>query len=280
MPLVGNRYGKGRVRVMRAVRGDGPHAVSELDVAVMLEGAFAASYTDADNTDVVATDSIKNLVYVVAAEHPGASAEAFVAAIAARFLARYRQVSSVSVTARDARWIRLAGSAGPHPHAFLRDGNGVRVARADATRDATTLSSGVSGFSFLKSGGSGFRGFVRDEITTLPEVDDRLCGTSMDATWLWRAMPDDPARENDAVLATMLDVFADTFSASLQDSLYRMGEAVLRARPLVERLDLSCPNKHFIPVDLAKLGSGPGAGDVYVATDEPFGQIECSVARG
>ena len=74
MPLVGNRYGKGRVRVMRAVRGDGPHAVSELDVAVMLEGAFAASYTDADNTDVVATDSIKTRGYVVAAEQPGASA--------------------------------------------------------------------------------------------------------------------------------------------------------------------------------------------------------------
>ena len=137
----------------------------------------------------------------------------------------------------------------------------------------------MADFAFLKSGGSGFAGFVRDENTTLPDVADRLCGTSMDATWVWTAMPEDPAAENEAVLATLLDVFANTFSASLQDSLYRMGEAVLRTRPMISRLDLACPNKHFIPVDLAKFGPHTAVGDVYVATDEPYGQIECSVAR-
>ena len=278
MPLVSDRYGKGRVRVMRACRDGDAHLVSELEVSVMLQGAFAPAYTGADNTTVIATDSIKNLVYVVAGEVPAASPEAFVAALAERFLSGYPQVRSVEVAARDAGWVRLIERGRAHPHAFLRDGNGVRVARAEATRDGVALSSGVAGLTLMKTGGSGFAGFVRDAVTTLAETTDRLCATSMDATWAWARLPDGPGAENDAIVATLVGVFANTDSASLQDSLYRMGEEVLATRPSVARLDLACPNKHFIPVDLARLGAS-SAGEVYVATDEPYGQIECSVAR-
>ena len=71
--LIKNRYGKGRVRVMRINRDGDRHEVSQLNVKAMLEGDFARAYTDADNSTSVSTDTIKNVVNVVARENTRAS---------------------------------------------------------------------------------------------------------------------------------------------------------------------------------------------------------------
>ena len=73
MPLIKNKYGKGRVRVMRIHRDGDRHEVSQLNVKAMLEGDFARAYTDADNSTSVSTDTIKNVVNVVARENTGLS---------------------------------------------------------------------------------------------------------------------------------------------------------------------------------------------------------------
>ena len=73
MPLVSNRYGKGRVRVMRIHRDGERHDVSELYVKAMIEGEFAQTYTLADNSERLSTDTIKNVVNVVARENPGSA---------------------------------------------------------------------------------------------------------------------------------------------------------------------------------------------------------------
>ncbi|TFY66136.1 hypothetical protein EVG20_g4952 [Dentipellis fragilis] len=54
------RYGKDKVRVFRVVREPGTpsvHRVVEYNVTALLEGAIDTSYTQADNSVVVATDS-------------------------------------------------------------------------------------------------------------------------------------------------------------------------------------------------------------------------------
>ena len=43
------------------------HRVRDLTVAIALEGDFAASYVDGDNSLVVATDTMKNTAYALAA---------------------------------------------------------------------------------------------------------------------------------------------------------------------------------------------------------------------
>ena len=65
MPLIKNRYGKGRVRVMRVNRDGERHEVNQLNVKAMVEGDFARTYTHADNTRTVSTDTIKNVVNIV-----------------------------------------------------------------------------------------------------------------------------------------------------------------------------------------------------------------------
>ncbi len=280
MALIQNTYGKGRVRTLRLRRAeDGRHEVRELALKVLLDGDFGRAYTEADNTTSVATDTIKNLVNVVAHESLGAEAEPFCQAVAARFLDRYPQVARVTVTAHETRWQRLVLDGQPHPHSFTLDANGKPTVLVAASRNGVETRSGVEGFTFMKTTESGWAGYVMDEYTTLAETRDRIVATSMDASWAWQSDPPNFPEANARVLDTMLRVFATTYSASVQDSLYRMGEAVLEAVPEVASLRMACPNKHYIPINLAPFGLH-NQGEVFLPTDEPHGQIECTVGRG
>ena len=77
MPLIKNKYGKGRVRVMRIHRDGDKHEVSQLNVKAMIEGDFARAYTHADNSTAVSTDTIKNVVNIVARQNTGLCTEEF-----------------------------------------------------------------------------------------------------------------------------------------------------------------------------------------------------------
>ena len=278
MTLIRSTYGKAGVRVLRLHRRADRQEVRELTVNLMLEGDFAGAWLRADNRTTIATDTIKNLVYVTAQESQAAETEAFCQRLAARFLDRYAQVEHVRVSTRETRWNRLEVDGAPHPHGFLLDGNGTPTATLVASRDGGQASSGIAGFTFMKSTGSGWEGYVRDEYTTLPETSDRICATSMDASWEWSREPADYAAANASLLSAMLREFVTTYSAGLQDSLYRMGLAALAAVPEVARVGMACPNKHYIPVNLLPFGI-EGDNTVLLPTDDPHGRIECTVGR-
>ena len=107
MPLIKNRYGKGRVRVMRIHRDGDRHEVSQLNVKAMIEGDFARAYTDADNSTSVSTDTIKNVVNIVARENTGLCTEDFCQVLAKKYLDTYPQMASVAITAHETKWSRL-----------------------------------------------------------------------------------------------------------------------------------------------------------------------------
>jgi urate oxidase len=278
MALTRARYGKGRVRVLRLARDGERHSVRELTLTVMLEGDFGAAWSAADNRRVVATDSIKNLVNITAAQHVEAETEAFVGHVAAQFLERYAQVATVTVEALETRWLRRAVNGSPHAHTFTLDGNGQPFVRLVTDRAGAVLQSGLRGYTLMKTTQSGWADFVDDEVRTLPDTHDRICATSMDATWTWTVPPADPVAVNAAVLDTMITVFATTYSAGVQDSMYRMGEAVLAARFDIAEISFAMPNKHYIPMNLTPFGIEHGA-QVFLPTDEPHGQIEATIGR-
>ncbi|GAC1620546.1 MAG: urate oxidase [Bradyrhizobium sp.] len=278
VPLIRNRYGKGRVRVMRIHRDGERHEVSQLSIRAMVEGDFARTYTEADNSDSVSTDTIKNIVNVVARENTGLCPEEFCQVLAKNYLYHYPQVARVVVTAHETRWNRLSFGGKPHPHSFVLDGNGKPTVEVTATREGSTLASGIDGFTFMKSTRSGWANYLKDAYTTLPETNDRMCATAMVASWKWSAKPQDYPATNAKILATVLEVFGTTYSASVQDSLYRMGEAALAAVPEISEISMACPNMHFIPIHLSAFGLD-NSNDVFLPTDEPHGQIECTVGR-
>ncbi|HEY0811115.1 MAG TPA: hypothetical protein VGD49_13190, partial [Longimicrobiales bacterium] len=63
-----------------------------------------------------------------------------------------------------------------------------------------------------------------------------------------------------------------------QQTLYAMGEEVLKQCRAVERIRFALPNKHHLLVDLSKFGL-QNRNEVFVATSEPFGLIEGEVVR-
>jgi len=280
MPLISQTYGKGRIRVMRVHRDGEYNEVRELSVQAMLEGGFGDAYTEGDNQAVIATDTIKNIAYIVARENVTACAEDYAAELATRFLERYPHVERATVSTWETKWVRAILGDGAHPHSFILDSNGRPTAVVTVPRDGSIgVVSGVSGYTFMKSTASGWAGYVMDECTTLPETWDRLTATAMDASWTWLTAPDDYPAANARILATMLEVFGTTYSRGVQDSLYRMGEAALGAVPELATISMACPNKHYIPVQLDQFGLSAD-NMIFVATDEPHGQIECTVGRG
>jgi urate oxidase len=280
MPLIHHTYGKGRVRVMRVHREGDYNEVRDLSVDTMLDGAaLSPSWTEGDNRAVVATDTIKNITYIVARENLRAEPEQFGAKLATRLLERYQQVESVRVSMVETRWRRASFAGVAHPHSFTLDGNGKPTATVAMTRGGgPDIISGITGYTFMKSTGSGWEHYVMDEYTTLPPTHDRIAATAMDANWTWRAVPADYPCANAAVLDAMLEVFATTYSKGVQDSLYRMGEAALAAVPELATVSMACPNKHYIPMKLDAFAMSADNA-VFIATDEPYGQIECTVGR-
>jgi len=271
-------YGKGRVRVMRVARDTARHEVRELNTKVMLRGDFSDSFTSDDNSKVIATDTIKNIVNIVARDNPALESEDFAAAIAAYFLSHYDHVAGVQVVTRETKWTRLTVAGAAHDHAFTLDSNGRPTVHLSATRADRKITSGIENFTFLKSTQSGWVGYWMDEATTLKETSDRIFSTAMNATWTWHAAPPNYPDANSKILNAMLGVFATTYSPSVQNSLYLMGSAALEAVPEIAEISLACPNKHYIPINMAPFGRD-NPNSVFVPTDEPHGQIECTVTR-
>ena len=279
MPLIRDSYGKGRVRIMRVKRDSARHEVRELNVKAMLTGAFAAAYTAGDNRSVIATDTVKNIVNIVARDNVGAENEDFAAALAAYFLDHYPHVDGVEVTASETKWARLNVDGVPHDHSFVLDSNGRPFVKLTATREATQIVSGIEGFTMMKTTESGWSDYWMDEATTIKQTTDRMLATAMDASWRWSAVPASYPAASAMVLETVLKVLATTYSPGVQNTMYLMGEAVLAAVPEISEISMACPNKHYLPIDLSPFGRSSD-GQVFTPTDEPHGQIECTVVRG
>lgn len=258
----------------------------------MLEGEIDTSYTQADNTCVVATDTMKNTVYVLSKTSPYVLDPAlFALHIALHFTEKYAHIHRSFVDIVTHRWTRIQVPGGNvngettanttngtkgHKHAFLRDGNEKQVVSVqvdDGTNQTgagegsgptAVLKSGLKDLLVLKSTGSSFTNFDRDEYTTLPEVDDRIFSTSVTLEYevslpsssLGNKLTIDslPAI-NKAIdfvaIQTMareitLTTFAEDESASVQATMYNTAQNLLRAAPEVKKISYSYPNVHYM----------------------------------
>jgi urate oxidase len=276
--LTGHRYGKARVRVMKILREGPVHTLKDLEVAAFLKGDFASSFTSGDNTKVVATDTIKNTINVFAKQHLGEEIERFALILAEHFLTRYEQVHEAEIQISERQWERLIVDGSPHPHSLKAGGESRMFTHVTCTESAKTVRSGIRNLVILKSTGSGFENYPKDEFTTLPETADRILATSFSATWTFKDQPEHYGRANEAIVSAMLKVFASKYSPSAQTTLFQMGEAALVACPEISKLDLAMPNKHCLLINLAPFGLD-NKNEVFVPTDEPHGDIQATVTR-
>jgi urate oxidase len=273
-----NNYGKGEVKLLKVFKGPDGHEVRDIRADIALEGEFVAAHLEGDNTDLLATDTMRNTVYALAPEHFTADLESFGLALVNRFVAAGPSVTRARVRLTEYPYERLTAGGRAHPYGFQRGSGGNRVAVVTGTAKGARFEAGIEDLLVLKSTGSGWAGFLREEYTTLPETSDRIMATVVTASWAYAEGARDFDRLFAGVRDTVLDVFDDHFSPSVQHTLYLMGHAVLERHPEVDRIRFALPNKHHLLYDLGRFGM-ENDNVIFHVTNEPFGLIEGTVER-
>jgi len=269
-----NRYGKSRIRLVKVRRRRDD--IVDVTLDVQLEGAFDAVYVDGDNRSCLATDTMKNTVYALARRDPIDHVEAFALRLADHFITK-PAVSRVRISAVEQPWSRVSSNGGPMRHAFVQNRAGDWTTLV--TRDARgcEIVAGLTNLVVLKTADSAFTGFPRDEFTTLLDAEERILATSMTVSWKYRPGTTDFS-VRDAVRTVLVETFASHLSLSVQHTLYAMGEAALAACADIAEITLTLPNRHHLLVDLQPFGLD-NPNEVFVATDQPYGLIEATIAR-
>ena len=265
-----NQYGKAEIRLLKVDRDTPRHVLHDLTVSVALAGDMEAVHLTGDNAAVLPTDTQKNTVYAFAREHGVGEVEEFAALLALHFVDTQEAVRRTKVTVDEHGWERLAD------HSFAGSGRETRTTTVTHTATGTQYLSGLRDLVLLSSTGSEFRGFATDGYTTLAEAGDRILCTSVDARWRHVEAQSDWRASYDAVRSALTTAFADTYSRSLQQTLYAMGARVVSTCPGVAEVRLRLPNRHHFLVDLQPFGLD-NPGEVFHVDDRPYGLIEATV---
>jgi urate oxidase len=278
--LGANRYGKSRVRVIKVTRHpDGTHDMFEWNVQVLLQGDFLTAHTEGDNSKVLPTDTMKNTVYSRAKASQATAIEEFAKELLDFLLGRNPQVSAGEVVIQQTMWKRAYVNGKPHPHTFLRGSNEVQTTTVQRTKEGPwSIRSGIDGLQVLKTTKSGFAGYIKDELTTLPETTDRLLGTVVQSQWSYNTDSMDFNTVRARIRETIITTFAGHDSLSVQQTLYQMGADAIAAAPQIDNIQFTLPNKHCLLVNLKPFGQ-ENANEIFVPTDEPHGTIEATVVR-
>ena len=141
---------------------------------------------------------------------------------------------------------------------------------AAARTAGPTSCPGIKDLVVLKSTGSEFHGFLKDEYTTLQETNDRILATSLVARWrydqhrrrLGQVVRVDPAPAAAAVRR-------DPQPRAAADAATAWARAVLEQHPEVAEIRFSAPNKHHFLVDLSPFGV-ENPGEVFYRRGPPL----------
>ena len=272
-------YGKGDVIVYRLMR-EGQQAANEspvfsANVKILIYGdAFWPTYTTGDNTGLIATDSLKNFIQRETMNFTGYDLESYCRFLAAKFLSIYPQATGVQLSAEDIPYHPLTGAWAPggpeRAHACIeltRDGAGITTAEAR---------SGIGGFRLLRLNGSAFKGFVRDQYTTLPDITNRPLHMWLDLDWTYTKT--EAAFSGGAVTRQVRNIVHEVFggfaSGSIQQIIYQIGEKMLAEIPAIDEIDLEANNRTWDTI--AEQGDSMG---VYTEARPPYGCLGLTMRR-
>jgi urate oxidase len=277
-----NRYGKARVRLSRITRSSGSsgrHEFNEWTVRVLLNGDFESSFTEADNSKLLPTDTMKNTVYSLARDSSAATIEEFAMELGDYLLGNNLHVSKAAIEIDEKCWERISIDGHPDATTFKLGGPELQTVQAKRERDGGwVIASGVDGLTILKTTKSAFTGYIKDRLTTLKPATDRIFGTRAMIKWDYVSAAQKFTEVRARIIAALLKEFAAHDSMSVQHTLFEMGEAALAAAPEIARIHLTMPNLHHLLADLSPFGQD-NPNHIFVPIDEPHGYIEATIER-
>ena len=250
-------YGKAEVPVYRRGAAGRDNALLAAHVSVQVLGDnFLPAYTEGDNSMVVATDSMKNLILRETGTWTGATLESLLHHLGGRLLADYAQMAAVRVSAEEIRF----DPAGPRGTLHARTPGDATTALLELARDGddvaiADLLTARRGIELLKLTGSAFTAFVRDDYTTLPERRDRPLWVGIDVAWRYRDPQDAlgggaPGTyvAGPQVRDVCAAVFEDLVSESIQHLVHAMGARLLELLPGLAEVSFEARNLTRDPV--------------------------------
>jgi urate oxidase len=273
-----NQYGKAENRVVRVYRDSPRHEIRDVNVSTSLRGDFTDAHVTGDQAKVLPTDTQKNTCFAFAKQRGIGEIEDYALDLGRHFVEAVEPVDGARIEVDEYAWDRVVVGGQEHDHAWVRRGGEVRTTIVTVEVDSTWVVSGIRDLTMLKSTGSEFRGYLKDEYTTLAETHDRVLATSLTARWRYAEIDLPWRRVYENVRRILVERFAQVHSLALQQTLWEMGKGVLEVHPEIVEIKLSAPNKHHFLVDLAPFGIDNN-GEVFHAADRPYGLIECTVTR-
>lgn len=266
---------------------------AEVDVEVLGED-FLPAYTVGDNSSVVATDSMKNIIIREAIQYDGGVHEGYLLSLAKTFVARYDHLHDLRLAIHEipfpASIVAGDGTFGASDVLFTNVPGGEQsVARMQVTRDAggdavriVSLESGRTGMKLLKVTVSSFTAFVHDEHTTLPDRRDRPLFIYLDVFWTYAdpqdAIGEDPARyvAGEQVGDLCRTVFHRFVSESIQHLVHEMGKTMLARFPQVQSVRFVAQNHTRDPWHQSDQDS---RAKVYSEPFPAYGEITLKMTR-
>ncbi|ODV93322.1 hypothetical protein PACTADRAFT_46923 [Pachysolen tannophilus NRRL Y-2460] len=305
--LAASTYGKDNVKFLKVKKDPlNPkiQEVMEATVCVLLEGNFDVSFTKADNSPIIPTDTVKNTILFEAKKTEIFPIERFAAHLGQHFIRKYAHVSAVNVSIIQHRWSKYNVNGQLHDHSFIKDGDEKRICKLRNERNGNYfIESGLKDLTVLKSTGSMFYGYHQCDYTTLEPTTDRILSTDIDATWKWDTKKlgsisnianvastniintgTNGERNNlfdnafNTARKVTLDIFALENSESVQASMYNMASKILELCKEIKTVSYALPNKHYFLLDFKWKGES-NDNEIFYPSPHPNGLIKCTVAR-
>ena len=252
---------------------------------------FLPAYTEGDNSNVVATDTMKNFVLSQALAFEGATLEGLLEFLGRQFLATYPVMQR----------LRLSGTEQPFAAALVPDAEGtsftdssvlfsrsqndaatasIDLERRDDAVAVTAHQCGRVGLQLIKLTGSSFASFARDAYTTLPERIDRPLFIYLDVYWAYadaaRMLEPDQYIAAEQVRDVAQVVFHQFVSKSIQHLIHEMGLRLLERFPQMAEVSFAAQNRLW---DTAFVSESDPKLKVYCDPRPPYGMIRLKLSR-
>nr|WP_236930999.1 urate oxidase [Geobacillus sp. JS12] len=256
-----------------------------VNVKIAVGGAkLLTSFTEGDNSLVVATDSMKNFIQRHLASYTGTTIEGFLKYVATSFLKKYSHIETISLIGEEipfeTTFTLSDGNITASDLVFKRSRNEYSFATLNMVRrendsiDIIDQYSGISDLQLIKISGNSFVGFIRDEYTTLPEDTNRPLFVYLNIKWKYKniedSFGDNPeyyvAAEQIRDIAT--SVFHETETLSIQHLIYLIGRRILERFPQLQEVNFESQNHTWDKI----VEEIPGSqGKVYTEPRPPYG---------